>query len=67
MTLTSTNYIPLLTPLVDCICISTFKSQAAIISKIFIIFAFYHVNAYVSKTDLILGSSFEHYKMGWSP
>ena len=70
MTLTLINYISSLTPLH----VATFKSQAAIVSKISIVFAFPHVKAYVSKIDLavkyvkvILGSSFEQTMMGWSP
>ena len=70
-TLTLINYISSLTPLHVAV---TFKSQAAIVSKISIVFAFPHVKAYVSKIDLavkyvkvILGSSFEQTMMGWSP
>ena len=47
MTLTIINYIPSMT-------LATFKSQADIVSKISIVFAFFHVKAYVSKINLAI-------------
>ena len=38
---------------ISCLHLATFRSQAATVSKISIVFAFSHVKAYVSKTDLI--------------
>ena len=50
MTLTLSNYIPSMISLV--LHLANFKSQAAMVSKISIVFAFSHVKAYASKIDL---------------
>ena len=50
MTLAFINYLPSLT--ISCLHLAIFRSQAATVSKISIVFAFSHVKAYVSKIDL---------------
>ena len=53
----------------------TFRSQAATVSKVSIVFTFPHIQTYVSKTDLAVlvkvilprAISFEQSTMGWSP
>ena len=69
LTLITCNYIPSLT--ISCLHLATLKSQAEIVSKIPIVFAFSHVIAYLSKIDLavkyvkvILRPSFEQTIMG---
>ena len=53
MALTLINYIPSLTPLgISCLHLATFKSHAAVVSKISIVLAISHVKAYVYKIDL---------------
>ena len=39
---------------IGCLHLATFKSQAAIVSDISIVFAFSHVNAYFSEIDLAI-------------
>ena len=39
---------------IGCLHLATFKSQAAIVSNISIVFAFFHVNAYVSKIEIAI-------------
>ena len=51
MTLTLINYIPSF-DFICCLHLATLMSQAEIVSKISIVFAFSHVIAYISKKDL---------------
>ena len=57
-----------------CLLLSTFRSQAAIVSEKSTVFTFSHRKAYVTKFDLAVkwvkvtpGSSFEQTMIGWSP
>ena len=57
--------------LINCLLLPTFRSQAAIVSKISIVFTFSQVQAYVDKTGLIVklvkvnpGPSFEKLQSG---
>ena len=59
---------------ISCLYLSTFRSQAAIVSAKSTVFTFSYRKAYVSKFDLVVkyvevtpGSSFEQFMMGWSP